>query len=595
MKINFKKINFLPIFVFSALSASFFYLLFATWFKWGGLLVDTFRDPLTIAKLINGKVLYKDIFYEYGFFPPYFLTFVCKMAGMHLNTMVGCGIALTILMSCVLYKISRFFLDVLVSGLVVFTFLFVFAFGFYCYNGIFNFILPYSFASVFFILFIALAVYFFIKFIFSEKNLYLWIWSMTISLAIFSRIEMALLAWAGFIMAGIIFIYRSNGKRRWRVGLCLITPLFIGILGYSAFLFNLQVFNGFKESIVDLILFSKSNLFIISGMGLDNISQNAALMLKSFFLHIAAVFILGVGSYLISIFFLRKESHPISLFLGIVIITAIFTLAQEFVKSFIQYNSLPLFILIGTLIFFMKSTSSPNYRKNISLFALFLTSLIMVIKIFFNASPNFYGFYLLPLGLVCYYIIFFGIFRGKLEERYKYFSEPFFFYILACFFIVLAISWWKIETVPYSSRNLIIHSEKGSIKRWGDDLTVKTLEAIVYLRENTNRDAKVIVVPEGGAISFFSGRENPLKYSCIMPQNFGITSEDKIISQFSESHADYIVIVARDTSEYGASSFGVDYAIVLNSWIKKNYELLKLIGPYPFTTNHYGIAIFKKK
>jgi hypothetical protein len=188
------------------------------------------------------------------------------------------------------------------------------------------------------------------------------------------------------------------------------------------------------------------------------------------------------------------------------------------------------------------------------------------------------------------------MFKGYLEKHIKYFSEPLFFTLAASFFIVTACCCWGWYSLgQYNNKQLVVVTPRGMFKTNNDYISKRYWQAIAYLAKNTTKDDTVIVVPQGESISFFSERRNPLRYFTLQPPFFKMTDENRIILQFSESHADYIVIVQVDTTQYGATSFGIDYAKKLNIWIKENYQLVKLIGPYPFTSEEFGIAIFKRK
>jgi len=545
-------------------------------------------------QILQGKVLYRDFFYEYGLFPPYFLAFIFKVFGIHINSLVGCGIGITILMSILLYKISRFFLDEIVSGLVVVTFLFVFAFSHYHYAGIFNFILPYSFASIFYILFVSSALYFFLRFIHLEKGRYLLLWSICLSFAFFSRVEMSFLVWAGFVFTGGIFTLKRRDEKRWAWGLFLFLPFFIALLGYLLFLFKMHAFAGFNESIVAHILVLRNDVFNKAVMGLDNISNNILLMFKSFLLHLIIVFSLWIGSLSISSFLLDKEKSYLSLILGALTIFFIFVFATNYMTWHIQYRCLPLILIIGALISFIKSFCCDELKKNISLSVLFLVSLLVFTRLFLRTMPAGYGFYLLDLGLVGYYIFFFEIFKGFLRKHFKYFSQPLFSSILICFFLFLTFSPWRVSSYAYNHKNLRVETDRGDIFCWSDSRTKKFWETVDYLSKNTYKDDKVVVVPGGIGINFFSHRENPLGHIYFIPPTFKYIGEEKLVSMFAEYDIDYIVVISWVTLEYGDAFFGIHYGKKLYSWILDNYQLIKLIGPYPFTSSDFGVAIFRR-
>jgi hypothetical protein len=166
---------------------------------------------------------------------------------------------------------------------------------------------------------------------------------------------------------------------------------------------------------------------------------------------------------------------------------------------------------------------------------------------------------------------------------------------LTVIFAVSAVLWWTLSLDVYAEPHRTITSPRGTYFFLNDVVYKRCAETIRYLEKNTEKTDRVIIIPEACGISFFSERKNPLKYYEVVPPIVDGIGENQLISQFSQSQADYIVMTRFETSLYGRASFGIDYAIKLNEWIKENYELVKLIGPYPFTSSEFGIAILKKK
>ena len=102
-------------------------------------------------------------------------------------------------------------------------------------------------------------------------------------------------------------------------------------------------------------------------------------------------------------------------------------------------------------------------------------------------------------------------------------------------------------------------------------------------------------MPEGIGINFFCHRDNPTRYYALIPPRIKLIGEEKIIDQFEGTNIDYILIVKRETPEYGFPHFGVDYGKKIDLWIKNHYVLEKLFGPYPFTGPEFSAALYKKK
>ncbi|MBU1148422.1 MAG: hypothetical protein KKD11_08750, partial [Candidatus Omnitrophica bacterium] len=117
-----------------------------------------------------------------------------------------------------------------------------------------------------------------------------------------------------------------------------------------------------------------------------------------------------------------------------------------------------------------------------------------------------------------------------------------------------------------------------------------------FLGENTLKDESMVVFPEGVVLNFLSERENPLYYYSYLPVEL-IKEDvvDEVISGIEEEEVNYIVLTQRDTTEYGYKAFGKDYATEIMKYIRENYILYKQFGPFPFTTEEYGIALFKRK
>jgi hypothetical protein len=251
--------------IFFIITAAFIYLLSTTWFKWGELITDTSRELLTPCQILQGKIIYKDIFYPYGFLPPYFVSAVYMIFGISTGSLASCGIAVTILMSILLYKISRLFLDEAFSGLAVLTFLFVFAFGFYVGNGIFNYILPYSFASTFFMASMTFALYAFLKFLLTDNRRYGLYWCAATVFSLLSRPDLSILVWTGFLLAGLIRIFSSRKRDALKESVFLISPVIIGAIFYILYLSMTGSWAGFNDCIISYIRTNSANKLTLRG------------------------------------------------------------------------------------------------------------------------------------------------------------------------------------------------------------------------------------------------------------------------------------------------------------------------------------------
>ena len=114
--------------------------------------------------------------------------------------------------------------------------------------------------------------------------------------------------------------------------------------------------------------------------------------------------------------------------------------------------------------------------------------------------------------------------------------------------------------------------------------------------ENVPSTATLAVLPEGNMVNFLSRHSNPTPYpSFTLPelQSFG---EENMVEAYRQRSPDYIVLIHRDSTEYGFRHFGQDerFGAATMRWIRANYVQAHLIGHEPFQTDEFGIKILKR-
>ena len=253
-------------------------------------------------------------------------------------------------------------------------------------------------------------------------------------------------------------------------------------------------------------------------------------------------------------------------------------------------------LVIGMLLFSARIfRNRASFRENLSLLTLFIIAFLVAIRSVLKTELGLYGFYLLDLSLICYFIFFFRVF-GDLLARHIKGLNGLFRTLLIIFFLFLIIPYWYLSSTLYAQKSLKVMTDRGDISCWKDSRTGAFWNTVIYLQKNTARDDNVVVFPEGASINFFADRENPLKYYHFLPFDLERIGEDKIISQLIDRRIKYVVIDDRATYEYGYPWFGVHYGKKLLSWIYDNYDIVKEFGPRPFTgAKEFGVVILKKR
>jgi hypothetical protein len=79
------------------------------------------------------------------------------------------------------------------------------------------------------------------------------------------------------------------------------------------------------------------------------------------------------------------------------------------------------------------------------------------------------------------------------------------------------------------------------------------------------------VLPEGVMINYLARLPNPTPYVNFMPPEEVVFGDEAWVRAFDASPPDVVVIVPKDTSEYGLGAFGVGYGTGLAAWVEANY------------------------
>jgi len=567
----------------------FIFLLKATWLKYGSLYVDTFHDPWIVDEILCGKVVYRDLFYEYGFLPPYFLAGLCRVFGYYLNIFIFCGAALAAGCGLFIYRIVRLFVPRYAATLVVTVFFVVFAFGQYYYpQAIFNFILPYSFASLFLVFFSLTALFCLMKFILKGKVVYAYGWVAATVLVFLSRPIIGTFVYLGFLLPLAIIAYKGFFRSRLKIVPVIVAPVLISAVFYVAFLWINRAWGGFNESILTRIAVrsvDKNAGYVAQSMGLNHAGLN--------FLVAVAIFVVVMVCVTLLVFAVRFFTERNSVALGLVCFAAAFIIGMIFLMNMDQYRYLPIVSVALALWYAYRTLSLAGNVRDAALCALFSVSFFMVFRIMLDADPAGCGFCFLAASLIGCYIFFFRIFSDFLCRKIKNFSVGLFHFFLIAFFIFINSFYPVVSWALLQKRTMPVAVARGGIIV-ADGRAEEAFKAVTeYLREHTDKNATVTAVPEISGINFFSQRRNPLH--CCSPCraffNFCV-EEEKIAGEFAAKRPDYIVVL----SSKGSDHLGVDYGFKLNVWIKNNYQIEKIFGDYPYHGGMSGgMAILKRK
>lgn len=126
-------------------------------------------------------------------------------------------------------------------------------------------------------------------------------------------------------------------------------------------------------------------------------------------------------------------------------------------------------------------------------------------------------------------------------------------------------------------------------------------EALAWIDERCPADGTLLVLPEGAMLDYLSRRRAPTRHFSFMPPEMAMYGEDEMLRALKASPPDAILLVHRDTSEYGVPHFGRDYGRAILAWVKSEYRATKLWSlapserPFEPGTRHAIAALERKR
>ena len=486
--------------------------------RFGDVMVDCFREGYIPECILKGQVLYKDIFTIYAPFAYLFNALLFLIFGINLKVLYFAGFITTAGILNLLFKISNRFMTKTYSlGVIIF----VISASVLSPN-VFNMIFPYSYGMLYGILFTLGSVYF-------ALNKQFPLAFCMYSFAVCSKYEFVMLLPA-LIWA---FIKNRNYDVRFFVKtiFAFILPVIINFvplyfMGMSTENLILSV------RLLGEIGHSKTLHWFYSVSGLIFRRE----LLVVYFINFIKVFA--------PLWFISKYRNKLVYF-------AAFLYFYFVVTPEILVYSLP-FILVLFIIMYR----GLKFEKQFFV----VSSLLVSLKVFFAVTMLSYGVFFLPFVLVSLFIV--------CPPRYKK--------SMLSVFIMLALCTGIHNVSALSLKNVKINTQKGYI--CVSEYYSPLKDVIEYVSENTNKDDMVIVYPESLAVNFLAGRVSDSRFYSLIPLYVEVFGNDIIQTRLHMIKPEYIILTNYDTSVYGLSQFGEDYAKGVKSYVAQRYQFFKTYG-----------------
>jgi hypothetical protein len=122
-------------------------------------------------------------------------------------------------------------------------------------------------------------------------------------------------------------------------------------------------------------------------------------------------------------------------------------------------------------------------------------------------------------------------------------------------------------------------------------------QTLDWIDGNMARDATFTAVPEGIMLNFLTRRRSTVSFTTFMTVDFlAWGGEDEALRELQAAPPDYVVVVHKDTREFGVGFFGRDprYGRLVMDWVNANYRSVARFGFEPNVMDQFGIKVLAR-
>lgn len=529
-------------------------VLISTFAHHGSLIVDCGREAYYSLQVLQGKILYKDIFNIYGPFSYMFNAFLFRIFGINLNILYLAGCICAFLITSLTYLIAKRFM----SGFISFSIsAFTIMVGVLNTN-LFNMIFPYSYGMLYGIVAVLFSIWLLLKYEETpEKTLYLYLSGISAGLCVANKYE-----FLPYFLVIFYAAYKVKPLNFKQYTLLMLSLVFVPVLNFA-------------------ILF-------LQGMKIKDLLTTALIINKMTHTKTLAYFYQHTGTFLHkkTIPFLTQKFFAVTIPLALLffatsrknrIVSVVLTIATAF-WIFTKLN-VDSFVFLPILIFLWFIFNFKNIRTNTKLMILTLSTILLNMKIFWGLLIFCYGTYLVNLSFITMIALVLDRFKEKnINQK-----------VIASYLIIASISFYFINMPRLHSKMHALSTPRGKIYV-EENLFPSTDKLVKYIQTNTKKNDTVMIFPEGQLINFLTDRKSDNTYGSLIPLYIETFGEDNIIAHFKKNKPEYIIFNNWDYHEYSYRYICNDYAQTFCAFIAQNYISEKVID-----NDGFRYLVFKLK
>lgn len=575
-------------------------LFFFFYGKMGSYLVDVGREAYLPWQMNNGEVLYKDLFNVYGPLGYQINALLFKAFGTNLNTLYFAGFVSSIVITSLIYFISKLFVCRKTALSISFVTIAVCVFS----SGLFNFIFPYSYNAVYALSGLLASLYALLLYLQDKRKIFLSLSFLFAGFAFANKIEY--LPYFCFLFVCLPFFLRKENSFNKDLKDYVLPVVAFGVfpvLSFGTLCLQGATFADFitAAKLITAVVKAPATEYFYNAYGLYAHHLHVLFTTQMFFKilkYALPMFFVLLGLNFFYCKFVKnnflKIMFNLSTFVVLLLTTNFFykLICNNYVMTFSWVGLFLCMVLVGFVINLLIKTVQTHKDKSFSLclttydkmFLFLLTSSILVsLKGLTQIVLECYGTFSLAV-MIMPLVIFFVHYVSHRFDGYMSLavSKTVRNFCFITIFLFLVIN----NDVFLKKINCVVKTSTGLV--FVTDAQKSQQKLVNFIKTQTPQDAVLVSVPEGALINFLTQRKGHSLYYYLIPGNVQAFGEENIISDFKKNPPDYFLLNNLSYNFYNVSNFP-SFAPQIVDFIEKNYV------PIYYVDDDLFFILYKKK
>jgi hypothetical protein len=542
------------------------------WARWGSVTIDCGRELYVAAALAEGKMLYRDVWYLYGPGAPYLNSLLFRTFGIHINTTYLSGSLAGLATALILFRCALYVAPLPVAFAVGYIML-IQSFG----AGIFNYPLPYTYASVYGSMAASLFLLYAIRGALNPTKFNLISAGLWSAVALLMKLEFGLACFGSLAVLQVGLILQQRSWHATFGNLLAVTPALLICAVVIAWMVSI----GGVSFITQENFMSWPTSYFMQRYGQYWLRSNGydlslSQIQKVIILTVGfGAFWVGVRSWLVSVF--RKLWLRAVCIGGIIALGTVAFCGElpDGLDSDIAMLIFPrqmvflvaLAIPLAGLLFWRSRASA----RKLAILIVTIFGPLLAFRILFGMIPGGYSIYYNGPVLLSFFVLLLaiGIPADHIQSGVGVRRARRCVCAAVCGWVtLLAIPrYFDLRTgrVAFESERGTIYIRETTLPAWAD--------AAYFMRQAKQEGEAVMSIPEDTALYFFSGALSPTRVSSFTPGTLspGLMTA-KTITEMELGRVRYIIWSNRQFPEYGVPEFGVDFDVPFAEYIRRTYR-----------------------